>query len=42
MIESQFKTPRRINKLTDRGVQVAVYLEKISENIVANKSNYLK
>jgi predicted transcriptional regulator len=33
LIESQFITPRRINKLTDRGVEVAKHLKEISENI---------
>jgi len=34
LIESQFVTPRRINKLTKRGIEVAKRLKEISENIV--------
>jgi predicted transcriptional regulator len=37
LIESQFITPRRINKLTDRGVEVAKRLKEISENMVTEK-----
>jgi Mn-dependent DtxR family transcriptional regulator len=32
LIESKFAAPRRINKLTDRGVEVARRLKEISEN----------
>jgi predicted transcriptional regulator len=34
LIESQFITPRRINKLTDKGVEVARRLKEISVNII--------
>ncbi|NWF87042.1 winged helix-turn-helix transcriptional regulator [Candidatus Bathyarchaeota archaeon] len=33
LIESQIITPRRINKLTNRGSEVAKHLKGISENI---------
>jgi predicted transcriptional regulator len=33
LIESQFKTPRRINKLTSRGIEVAQHLREVSENV---------
>ena len=33
-VESEFIAPRRINKLTDRGVEVARRLKEISENII--------
>ncbi|MEM3356573.1 MAG: winged helix-turn-helix transcriptional regulator [Candidatus Bathyarchaeia archaeon] len=32
LIESQFIAPRRINKLTNRGVEVAKHLKEISES----------
>jgi predicted transcriptional regulator len=35
LIESQFITPRRINKLTERGVEVAKHLKQISENMIS-------
>jgi len=36
LIESQFITPRRrINKLTERGLEVAKHLKEINENVVA-------
>ncbi|MGQ9642172.1 MAG: winged helix-turn-helix transcriptional regulator, partial [Candidatus Bathycorpusculaceae bacterium] len=35
LIESQFITPRRINKLTDRGMEVAKRLKEIGENIIS-------
>jgi predicted transcriptional regulator len=38
LIESQVITPRRINKLTDRGLEVAKCLREISENITNQKS----
>jgi predicted transcriptional regulator len=38
LIESQFITPRRINKLTDRGVEVAEHLKEISENVIHRKA----
>ncbi|MEM3697534.1 MAG: winged helix-turn-helix transcriptional regulator [Candidatus Bathyarchaeia archaeon] len=34
LIESQFITPRRINKLTNRGVEVAKHLKEISQTII--------
>ena len=34
LIESQFITPRRINKLTHKGIEVAKRLKEISENIL--------
>jgi Mn-dependent DtxR family transcriptional regulator len=37
LIESRFITPRRINKLTEKGVQVARHLEEISENIISKQ-----
>jgi predicted transcriptional regulator len=37
LIESQFITPRRINRLTGKGVEVARHLEEISENIVSKQ-----
>jgi DNA-binding Lrp family transcriptional regulator len=33
LIESWFITPRRMNKLTDIGVEVAKHLKEITENI---------
>ncbi|MEM2191871.1 MAG: winged helix-turn-helix transcriptional regulator [Archaeoglobaceae archaeon] len=38
LIESQFITPRRINKLTERGVEVAKHLKEINENMVDLKT----
>jgi len=35
LIESQFITPRRINKLTERGIDVAKHLKQISENMIS-------
>ena len=35
LIESEFKPPRRINKLTNRGIQIARRLQEISENIIS-------
>jgi predicted transcriptional regulator len=37
LIESQFITPRRINRLTGKGVEVARRLEEISENIISKQ-----
>ncbi|MEJ5327076.1 MAG: winged helix-turn-helix transcriptional regulator [Candidatus Bathyarchaeia archaeon] len=37
LIESQFIAPRRINRLTGKGVEVARRLEEISENIVSKQ-----
>ena len=34
LIKSEFIAPRRINKLTDRGVEVATRLKEIGENII--------
>lgn len=38
LIESQFITPRRINKLTSRGNEVAQHLREASENIIKGKT----
>jgi predicted transcriptional regulator len=38
LIESQFITPRRINKLTDRGVEIAKHLKEISENMIRERT----
>ena len=35
LIESQIITPRRINKLTERGIDVAKHLKQISENMIS-------
>jgi len=35
LIESQFIMPRRINRLTNRGIEVAKHLKEISENIIS-------
>ncbi|MDW8041169.1 MAG: winged helix-turn-helix transcriptional regulator [Nitrososphaerota archaeon] len=37
LIESQFISPRRINKLTTRGIEVARHLKEISESIITIK-----
>jgi predicted transcriptional regulator len=37
LIESQFITPRRINKLTSKGVEVARCLKEISENMLIHR-----
>lgn len=37
LIESQFITPRRINKLTDRGIEIAKHLKEISEDMITAK-----
>ncbi|MDI6905719.1 MAG: winged helix-turn-helix transcriptional regulator [Candidatus Bathyarchaeia archaeon] len=34
LIESEFKHPRRISKLTERGVEIAKHLKEIGENII--------
>jgi len=34
LIESQFITPRRINKLTGKGAEIAKRLKEISENVI--------
>jgi DNA-binding Lrp family transcriptional regulator len=36
LIESQFITPRRINKLTSMGIEIAKRLKEINENILLN------
>ncbi|MGF3573563.1 MAG: winged helix-turn-helix transcriptional regulator [Candidatus Bathyarchaeia archaeon] len=36
LIESQFIAPRRINRLTNTGIEVAKRLKEISENILLN------
>ena len=33
LIESEFIAPRRINKLTERGVEIARRLKEVSENL---------
>jgi len=38
LVESEFKPPRRINKLTHRGVEIAKRLEEISESIIDLKT----
>ena len=38
LIESEFIAPRRINKLTERGVEVAAHLKEISENIISKQA----
>ena len=38
LIESQFITPRRINRLNDRGIEVARRLKEIRENIITQKN----
>jgi len=38
LIDSEFITPRRINKLTDRGVEVAKRLKEIGETIIGLKT----
>jgi DNA-binding Lrp family transcriptional regulator len=39
LIESQFITPRRINKLSERGVEVAIHLKEIGESITKISSS---
>jgi DNA-binding MarR family transcriptional regulator len=34
LIESEFKPPRRINRLTDEGVEIASYLQRVSERLL--------
>ncbi|MGQ9848185.1 MAG: hypothetical protein ACUVQP_11900, partial [Bacteroidales bacterium] len=36
LIESQIITPRRINKLTSKGMEIAKHLKEINDNILAN------
>jgi Mn-dependent DtxR family transcriptional regulator len=38
LIDSQFITPRRINKLSDRGVEVAKRLKEINENVICERT----
>jgi hypothetical protein len=38
LIDSEFVTPRRINKLTDRGIAVAKHLKEIDEKILDLKT----
>lgn len=33
LVESEFKPPRRINRLTERGVEIATRLKEVSENL---------
>jgi DNA-binding HxlR family transcriptional regulator len=35
LIKSEFVTPRRINRLTERGIAVAKHLKEISENVIS-------
>ncbi|MCL6578789.1 MAG: winged helix-turn-helix transcriptional regulator [Candidatus Bathyarchaeota archaeon] len=37
LIESQFITPRRINKLTDKGTEVAKHLKEITVSFIQNR-----
>jgi len=39
LIESQFIIPRRINKLTEKGMEVAKRLKEIEENLVTQLTN---
>jgi predicted transcriptional regulator len=38
LIDSQFITPRRINKLSERGVEVAKRLKEINENVICERT----
>lgn len=38
LIESELQPPRRINRLTHRGVEIAKRLEEISENIISKRA----
>jgi Mn-dependent DtxR family transcriptional regulator len=38
LIESQFITPRRINKLTSKGTEVAIHLREINENVIKERA----
>jgi Mn-dependent DtxR family transcriptional regulator len=40
LIESKIITPRRINKLTDKGVEVAKRLKEINENMINQKQKH--
>jgi DNA-binding MarR family transcriptional regulator len=33
LIESEFKPPRRINHLTDKGVEIALHLQEVSKKL---------
>ncbi|MDI6690477.1 MAG: hypothetical protein QME50_01225 [Candidatus Bathyarchaeota archaeon] len=35
LIESEFRMPRRINRLTDKGAEIAEHLKEISENVIS-------
>ncbi|MEM3162726.1 MAG: winged helix-turn-helix transcriptional regulator [Candidatus Bathyarchaeia archaeon] len=39
LIESQFITPRRINKPTNKGIEIAKRLKEIDENLVSYSIN---
>jgi DNA-binding MarR family transcriptional regulator len=41
LIESQFITPRRINKLTGRGLEIAKRLKEISENVISKSVRHV-
>jgi DNA-binding MarR family transcriptional regulator len=34
LIVSEFKPPRRINRLTDEGVEIASYLQRVDEKLL--------
>jgi DNA-binding Lrp family transcriptional regulator len=34
LIESEYVSQRRINKLTERGIEIATHLEKVNENLI--------
>ena len=38
LIDSQFITPRRINKLSERGVEVVKRLKEINENVICERT----
>jgi DNA-binding Lrp family transcriptional regulator len=38
LVESQFITPRRINKLTYKGAEVARHLKEIIESVIGEKT----
>jgi DNA-binding Lrp family transcriptional regulator len=41
LIESQFITPRRINKLTGRGLEIAKRLKEIGENVICESVRHV-
>ena len=40
LVESEFIPPRRINKLSERGVEIARRLKEVSENLINQTQNY--